>query len=90
MSPHTVYSDPVLPRDVRIFGFIKAYKQDHDGNSPTIREIGEASGIASTSLVLFYLNKLEKQGLIRRPEPEFGHRFAATIEVVGGLWRMEE
>ncbi|MGA2504236.1 MAG: hypothetical protein ABSG01_09120 [Anaerolineales bacterium] len=82
----SAYRDPTMPREVRVFAFIVSYKQNHDGNSPTIREIGEAVGVNSTSLVLFYLNKLEKQGRIRRPEPKIGERFAANIEVIGGKW----
>ena len=34
---------------------------------PTIREIGEACGISSTSLVSYYLDVLELAGLIERP-----------------------
>jgi SOS-response transcriptional repressor LexA len=69
-----------------VFDFIVAYKREHDGNSPTIREIMLACGISSTSMVVFYLNKLERRGIIRRPEPVFGARYANGIEVVGGKW----
>jgi hypothetical protein len=87
---NTRYSDPTMPRLVRIFAFIVSYKKSHDGNSPTFREIGGACGIGSTSMMLFYLNKLVKQGLIRRPEPEIGKRFATRIEVIGGKWSKDE
>ena len=36
------------------------------GRPPTIREIGEAFGIASTNGVRYYLDRLEKSGKIRR------------------------
>jgi hypothetical protein len=72
-----------------VYDFILKYKRGHDGNSPTIREIGASCGINSTSQVLFYLHKLEKQGLIRRPEPLIGTRIATRIEIVGGLWTKE-
>ena len=34
---------------------------------PTVREIGDACGISSTSLVSYYLDELELAGLIERP-----------------------
>ena len=79
-----------IPACERIFRFLKLYKSEHDGNSPTFREIMEGCGISSTSLVTFYLNKLVAQGLIRRPEPVVGNRFACRIEIVGGYWNYTE
>ena len=73
----------------RTYDFIAAYKGGHDGNSPTLREIMDGCRISSTSVVFYYLKKLEERGLIRRPEPEFGNRYASKIEVVGGKWRLE-
>jgi len=70
----------------RVYDFIVTYKKEHDGNSPTIREIGEACRISSTSVVVYWLKRLEDQELIRRPEPEFGNRYSVKIEVVGGCW----
>lgn len=49
----------------------------------------EGCSISSTSMVLFYLKKLEKRGLIRRPEPPIGERYSVKFEVVGGHWDME-
>lgn len=37
-----------------------------EGYPPSIREIGEATGISSTSVVTYYLKQLEEWGLIRR------------------------
>ncbi|MCX6006746.1 MAG: hypothetical protein NTZ34_05735 [Chloroflexi bacterium] len=44
----------------------------------------------SRSLSKYYLNGLEKRGLIRRPEPPIGNRNATKIEIVGGQWIKEE
>jgi repressor LexA len=44
-----------------IQGFIK-----ENGYPPTIREIGKACGISSTSVVNYNLNKLEREGLLVR------------------------
>jgi SOS-response transcriptional repressor LexA len=79
----------VIPYGQQIYDFIVSYKQSHDGNSPSFREIKIRCGISSTSMVFYYLNKLERQGLIRRLEPEFGTRYATKIEVVGGKWTKE-
>lgn len=101
MSPHTALGARLAPRPYErsgtkptvtnptvegVYEFIVAYKCAHDGNAPTFREIQEGCGISSTSMVLYYLDKLEKRGLIRRPEPPIGSRYALKIEVVGGKW----
>lgn len=39
---------------------------DKNGYPPTIREIGKACGISSTSVVNYNLNKLERDGLLAR------------------------
>lgn len=69
------------PKVNRVFSFIVKYKKSHDGNSPTIREIGSACGVSSTSVVNYYLNKLEEDGLIRRDNFQ-----SRNIDVVGGSW----
>ena len=38
------------------------------GYPPTIREIGKAVGISSTSVVNYHLNKLKDQGLLERDD----------------------
>ena len=68
-------------REKEIYAFIIRYKMSHDGNSPSIREIGEAVGIGSTSLILHYLQNLEKCSAITMD----GQR---AISVVGGSWVM--
>jgi SOS-response transcriptional repressor LexA len=63
-----------------IYNFLVAYKTAHDGNSPSIREICEATGFASTSHVAYILTQLERHGKIKVT----GVR---QIAVVGGEWR---
>lgn len=41
-------------------------RQDNQGYPPSIREIGEATGISSTSVVTYYLKQLEELNLIER------------------------
>ena len=53
------------PRQQEILKFIGRFTGEH-GYPPTIREIGEAVGISSTSVVNYNLNKLEKEHHILR------------------------
>jgi repressor LexA len=41
-------------------------RQENNGYPPSIREIGEATGISSTSVVTYYLKQLEELDLIER------------------------
>jgi repressor LexA len=52
-------------RQQEIFAFIKRYSADH-GYPPTVRDIGKAVGLASSSTVHAHLANLEKLGLLRR------------------------
>ena len=52
-------------RQVRILEFIEAYLAEHD-YPPTIREIGKAVGISSTSVVKYNLERLQDKGKIKR------------------------
>jgi repressor LexA len=52
-------------RQTRILTFIGEYT-DENGYPPTIREIGQAAKISSTSVVNYNLNVLEKKGCILR------------------------
>ncbi len=69
-----------------VYDFIIAYKTAHDGNSPTFRQIGDACGITSTSVVNFYLVFLEEQGLVK-VERSWQTR---SISIVGASWRPPE
>ena len=58
--------DPVLTdRQRQILDFLTKYVDAH-GYPPTVREIGEAVGLASPSTVHAHLANLERAGLIRR------------------------
>jgi repressor LexA len=52
-------------RQQEIFDFVKQYVSDH-GYPPTVRDIGKAIGLASSSTVHAHLANLEKLGLLRR------------------------
>ncbi|MDF1512230.1 MAG: transcriptional repressor LexA [Anaerolineae bacterium] len=52
-------------RQKNVYNFIQTHTQRH-GYPPTVREIGEAIGVKSTSLVTYYLKQLEERGLITR------------------------
>jgi repressor LexA len=52
-------------RQQEIFDFIKSYSSKH-GYPPTVRDIGKAIGLTSSSTVHAHLANLEKQGVLRR------------------------
>ncbi len=52
-------------RQQEIFDFIKRYSANY-GYPPTVRDIGKAVGLASSSTVHAHLANLEKLGLLRR------------------------
>jgi repressor LexA len=59
-------ADPKLTtRQQQIFDFIKRYTSDK-GYPPTVRDIGQAIGLTSSSTVHAHLANLERLGLLRR------------------------
>src|SRR5437588_6005956 len=52
-------------RQQEIFDFIRKYSAKY-GYPPTVRDIGKAVGLASSSTVHQHLSNLEKIGLLRR------------------------
>jgi repressor LexA len=52
-------------RQQEIFDFVRRYVSEH-GYPPTVRDIGKAVGLASSSTVHAHLANLEKHGLLRR------------------------
>jgi repressor LexA len=52
-------------RQQEIFDFIKSYSSQH-GYPPTVRDIGKAIGLTSSSTVHAHLANLEKAGMLRR------------------------
>ena len=55
----------VHDRAVLIFEYLYDFSLEH-GYSPTYRQIGEACGITSTSLISLYLGQLQRAGVITR------------------------
>ncbi|MBI3287628.1 MAG: repressor LexA, partial [Chloroflexi bacterium] len=56
---------PLSQRQKEIVRFIEDFTRRH-GYPPSIREIGQAVGISSTSVVNYNLNILQREGFIRR------------------------
>ena len=54
-------------RQTKIIEFLGEYTEEH-GYPPSIREIGAAAGISSTSVVSYNLKRLEEKGFISRDE----------------------
>lgn len=65
-----------------LYAYICDYKREHDGNSPTLRQMMAALGISSSSMASGALDDLEAAGRIVRGE----HGQAAHISVVGARW----
>ena len=75
-------------RQQEIFDFIKRYSARY-GYPPTVRDIGKAVGLASSSTVHAHLANLEKVGLLRRDPSkpraiELLDRATAPVDVGGG------
>ncbi len=64
----------------RIYAFLVAYKREHDGNTPTKREIAEGCSL-STSSVNYHLIRLEIANRIH-----ISGEGRSNIEIVGGAW----
>ena len=70
-------------RQQEIFDFIKRYSARY-GYPPTVRDIGKAVGLASSSTVHAHLANLEKVGLLRRdPVEAAGDRVAGPGDGAG-------
>ena len=65
-------------RQQQILDFLRAHARDH-AYPPTVREIGQAVGLSSSSTVQNHLNSLEARGYIRRDPAK-----SRTVEVVQG------
>jgi repressor LexA len=62
---HMDIGKDLTKRQQEIFDFIKKYSAKY-GYPPTVRDIGKAVGLASSSTVHAHLSNLEKVGLLRR------------------------
>jgi repressor LexA len=65
MNPQIDIGKSLTKRQQEIFDFIKSYSAKY-GYPPTVRDIGKAVGLASSSTVHAHLANLEKVGLLRR------------------------
>jgi repressor LexA len=69
-------TEPVEGRQRQILEFLRTHARQHS-YPPTVREIGHAVGLSSSSTVQNHLNALETKGLIRRDPTK-----SRTVEVV--------
>jgi repressor LexA len=74
---------PLSKRQQGMLDFIASYINDHT-RPPTIREIGEAVGISSTSVVNYNLSRLEEKGLLER-EAEVSRGLRLTQKAFNGV-----
>ncbi len=77
-------------RQQEIFDFIRKYSARY-GYPPTVRDIGKAVGLASSSTVHAHLANLEKIGLLRRDpsKPRAIELLDRAVESVRGIVRTE-
>ena len=70
---------PTLPQ-AAVLEMLRRYWRDN-GRPPTVREIGESLGIASTNGVMCHLKALVKKGLVEHSPPGPGGQVTTR-----GLW----
>ena len=70
--------DHLNNRQQQILDFLRDHARDH-AYPPTVREIGQAVGLSSSSTVQNHLNSLEARGFIKRDPAK-----SRTVEVVEG------
>lgn len=58
-------ADELSDRQLKVLSAIRDWMRDH-GYPPSVREIGDAVGLTSTSSVAYQLRVLEKKGYLRR------------------------
>ncbi len=73
----------LTPVHFSVYNFIVAFKQNHDGVSPTVQEIQEACQIPSTSQVRPVLNSLVLLGMI---EVNYSRGKSRMISIPGARW----
>ncbi len=72
-------------RHIKILELLQSYQDK--GYPPSIREIGEQTGITSTSVVNYYLEQLEKWGYIERDRRiSRGLRVTEKIAEIAGMF----
>ena len=70
----------------RLFNFIIHHKEIHDGNSPNLKEMRSGAYLFADEVIrsLYFLETMGKIRLV------VGWGFGYTIEVVGGIWMMQD
>ena len=58
----------------RILQYMSWFYERH-GQMPTIREIGEAAGLSSTSTTAGYLNRMVRDGILGKTEDRYRNYF---------------
>ena len=74
-------------RHKKILAFLKSHQRS-EGFPPTIREIGVATDISSTSVVNYYLNQLEQMGKIERHRKISRGIQLAEINPLGDMFKI--
>src|ERR1039458_4689242 len=70
-------ADGLNPRQQEILEFLRRHSRNYP-YPPTVREIGKAVGLSSSSTVQNHLNALELKGFIKRDPTK-----SRTVEIVG-------
>lgn len=65
MPDQAAFADGLSERQSRVLEAIRAWMNQH-GYPPSVREIGDAVGLTSTSSVAYQLRVLERKGFLRR------------------------
>src|ERR671939_344832 len=58
-------AEPLAPRQKDVYHFILDHVERHEC-SPTVREIADGLGVASTNTIDYHLKALERKGYVRR------------------------
>lgn len=82
MNTPIIYVGQRPPRlthsNTKLMDYISAYKRDHDGQSPTIRQIMHALNYSSTSVVNYHIQQLVELGFLRKGK---GARSLSVVDV---------
>ena len=68
----------------RILDFVNQFLQEN-GFAPSVREIGEAVGLRSTSSVSYHLQQLQEKGLLHAPDAKGKSRAIVTTQRPGQI-----
>ena len=68
----------------RILDFVNQFLQEN-GFAPSVREIGQAVGLRSTSSVSYHLQQLQEKGLLHAPEEKGKSRAIVTTQRPGQI-----